>query len=143
MRQLGVGFCLFIFCAAVLVANTALGLKTGKYEETVTIEMNGKAMSEPNVHSKCISAEDLQEPEAVFNERVFKRYKPDPTCATHNLTNSGGKISYDEDCTNRKVHVDATVSGTEYSAVRSVTAKSGSSAFTYKMKGKRTGDCAK
>lgn len=144
MRRLGMVFCLFVLSAVILLANTALGLKPGMYEETSTMEMNGKAMSKPTVHSKCIDAADLQEPEAVFNERIFKRYKPDPACTTHNLTNSGGKISYDEDCTNRKVHVDATVSSSEYSAVRSVTPKSGRAmAFTYRMKGKRTGECSK
>jgi hypothetical protein len=143
MKQLGMLVVLLITDAAVLLANTAVGLKPGKYEETATMEMNGKPTSRPGVHTKCIDSKDLEDPEAIFNERIFVRYKPDPTCTTHNLTNSGGRISYDEDCTNRKVHVDATVSGAEYSAVRSVTPKTGTTAFTYRMTGKRTGDCSK
>ncbi len=143
MKNLGIPILLLMTSASVLPANSVVDLKPGKYQETTTMEMNGKATSQPNIHIKCISADDLQHPEAIFNERVFKLYKPDPACATHNLTTSGGKIAYDEDCANRKVHVDATVSGTEYSAVRSVTPKSGSMGFTYRMKGKRTGECSK
>lgn len=143
MKQPGMMILLLTTGAAALFASSAMGLKPGKYEETTTMEMNGKPTSQPAIHTKCISSEDIQDPEAVFNERIFARYKPDPTCTRRNLTNSAGKISYDEDCTNRKVHVDATFSDTQYSAVRSVTPRSGPMAFTYRISGKRTGNCSK
>jgi hypothetical protein len=142
MKTFSVLCLLLISGSSVLLASSAVSLKPGKYEVTGIREMNGKQY--PGHSIRCISAADLEDPEAVFNERVFARYKPDPSCTQHNLTNSGGKLSYDEHCANRTVHVDATLSGTEYSAVRSVTPKaSGALGFTFKMTGKRIGDCTK
>lgn len=142
MKQLAGISILFFAGTAILAANDVLTLRPGKYEETVVTEMKGRRLSAPQVHSKCIHAADLKNPEAIFNERVGVRFATDKTCTTHNLSIGGGKLSYDEDCQNRKVHVEATFSSTEYTAVRQVVAKRGPTAFTYRIKAKRTGECS-
>lgn len=134
-------FLLFMACGVAVAVGNGVGLKPGRYDVTTTMSLSGKSMS-PNTKSRCIAASDLQDPERIFNERFLDGFKPESKCSEHNVKINGSKVSYDEDCPNRSVHVDATVSETGYSAVRSVTPKSPRALpFTYKISAKRTGDC--
>jgi uncharacterized protein DUF3617 len=128
-------------------ANPAVNLQPGKYEIATSIEMtmNGNSKTYPSrTTTRCLTPAQLADPEEVFNERVAASYHSDPSCTQHSLKTSSTSISYDEDCNNRTVHVDANLSSTSYSAVRKVLPKDPRAPhMTYKTTGKRTGDCAK
>jgi Protein of unknown function (DUF3617) len=138
---------LFVMCAVAFAAAGAIGLKPGKYSVTTVMSMNGNKMA-PNIRSRCITTADLQDPERIFNERFLDNFKPDSNCTEHNPKINGNKVSYDEDCAKpemsaRTVHVEATVSETGYTAVRSVKPKSPRALpLVYTISAKRTGDCA-
>lgn len=138
---------LFVMCGVAYAAGGTIGLTPGRYSVTMVMSMNGKKMA-PNTKSRCITTTDLQDPERIFNERFLDNFKPDPNCTERNLKISGNRVSYDEECAKpelsaRTVHVEATVSESGYTAVRSVKPKSPRApAMVYTISGKRTGDCA-
>jgi hypothetical protein len=139
-------FAMAICCsiaAVVLASPESIHLKPGRYAVSQQMKVNGQAEPESRPDSRCITASDLQNPEAVFNAASLGEFRADATCVVRSLKADGSKVSYDADCSNRIVHVDATlVSEGEFSAVRSVTAKSARGvSMVYKLGGKRTGDC--
>jgi len=137
-----------IVSSIALSAAAAVGLQPGKYEVTTQIEMTvrGTKQSLPPERptNRCVTAAELGDPEAIFNERAFTKYTPDPKCTERNVKTSAAAVSYDLECDNRTVHVEATLTPTSYNAVRSVTPKAdNAAAMTYKTSGKRTGECGK
>lgn len=137
----------FAACGVAFAAGSTIGLKPGQYSVTTVMSMAGNKMA-PNTRNRCITTADLQDPERIFNERFLDNFKPDSNCTEHNLKINGNKVSYDEDCAKPElsahtVHVEATVSETGYTAVRSVKPKSPRALpFVYTISAKRTGDCA-
>jgi len=127
----------------VIAAPESIRLKPGRYEVLQQMMVNGKAEPESRPDSRCITTTDLQNPEAVFNAASLGEFRADATCVVRGLKADGSKVSYDADCSNRTVHVDATLlSDGEFTAVRSVTAKSARAvSMVYKLGGKRTGEC--
>lgn len=128
-------------------ADPTINIQPGKYEIATSMEMTMNANSKTypsQTTTRCLTPALLTDPEQVFNERFAANYHPDPSCARHSLKSSSTSVSYDEDCNNRTVHVDATLSSTSYSAVRKVLPKDPRAPhMTYKITGKRTGECTK
>jgi hypothetical protein len=123
---------------------TPLGLKPGKFLLTITSEIQGQQPGRSSASSRCIAASDLDNPEKVFNDRVFAGFKADESCTVKNLKNEDGKISYDADCSNRLAHVEGTLSSTEFSVVRDIKPKSSRGvSLKITLTGKREGECAK
>ena len=147
MRVLRLPLLALLLSPLAFAADPAVNLQPGKYEVATIMEMtmNGNSKTYPSqTTTRCLTPAQLADPEQVFNERVAAAYRPDPSCTQHNLKTSSTAVSYDEDCNNRTVHVDATLSSTSYSAVRNVLPKSPRAPhMSYKITGKRTGDCAK
>lgn len=128
-------------------ASEPIPLRPGRYSVTTVMSVNGKKMA-PAMKRRCITSVDLQDPERIFNDGFLNNFRPDPNCTERNLKINGNKISYDEECAKPTisactVHVEATVSETEYSAVRSVKAKSPRApSMDYAISAKRAGACA-
>jgi len=121
MRNRGTLLC----CPIALMAGAALcqtiGMKPGLYEVRTALQMVGGRRREESIPARrCITATELKNPEAVFNDRVLERFKPDPKCSTKNLTVSAGKASYELACDDRSVHVTATYNDTHFEVVRDV-----------------------
>ncbi|HTS12728.1 MAG TPA: DUF3617 family protein [Candidatus Limnocylindrales bacterium] len=129
---------------AGLTPAATIDLKPGQYDFSVTYEIQGQVPSPPKRGPRCIPADDLDNPEKIFNDRMSDGFKADDSCIVRNFRNDGGKISYDADCSNRIAHVEGTVAQTEFSVVRDVKPKSGHSvSLKLTIAGKRTGDCQK
>lgn len=147
MRVLGSTVLALTLCHLAFAADPTVNLQPGKYEIATTVEMtmNGVSKAYPSKTAiRCLTSAQLADPEHVFNERVGANYHPDPSCTQHSLKSSSTSVSYDEDCSNRTVHVDAALSSTSYSAVRKVLPKDPRAPhMTYKVSGKRTGECSK
>lgn len=142
-------FILLVLALSVLAfaADPAVNLQPGKYEITTTVEMTMNGSSKtypPQTTAHCLTADSLADPEQVFNERIVlaARYHPDTSCTQHGLKNTPTSVSYDEDCTNRSIHVEATLSSTSYTTIRRVVPKDPRAPqMTYNIAGKRTGEC--
>jgi uncharacterized protein DUF3617 len=138
----------FALSTVALAAPQAVNLEPGQYEVTsvLTVMVNGAAQSSPRKvrpETRCLTSTELADPEAVFNERILVKYVPDPACLQRNLKTSPTALSYDEDCDNRRVHVEVTLASTSYEAVRTVMPKAPAPQTAYKISGKRIGDCRK
>lgn len=149
MRKSSRALLLLFVCGVVCgiaFAADMIALAPGRYAVTTVMTLNGNKMA-PNTKSRCITKDDLQDPERLFNERFLDGFKPDPNCTEHNVKISADKASYDEECAKpemsaRTVHVEATFSDTAYSVARSVKPKSPRAMpFVYTISAKRTGDC--
>ena len=126
---------------AVLAAAN-VKLKPGKYALTITYEVQDQRQSESGNATRCITPEDLDNPEEIFNDRIAGSPKQKVSCSVRDLKNAGGKISYDADCSNRTVHVEGTLSSTEFSVVRTVKPKASQDVpLKFTVRGKRLGDC--
>lgn len=123
-------------------ANLNLPLQHGQYAVTVTYEVQGQRQNEPRSITRCVAFRDLDNPERIFSDRMSASATTEESCSLRDLRIFGGKISYDADCSNRFVHVAGTISGTNFSVVRSVRAK-GSEKVSLKLtvRGIRTGEC--
>jgi hypothetical protein len=147
MRVLRLTLLTLVLSPLTFATDPAVNLQPGKYEIATSVEMTMKGNSKTypsQITTRCLTPTQLADPEQVFNERVAAAYRPDPSCTQHSLKASSTSVSYDEDCNNRTVHVDATLSPTSYSAVRKVLPKDPRAPhMAYKITGKRTGDCAK
>jgi len=135
-----------VIVAAVLCGSVAaaanVDLKPGKYALTITYEVQNQRQNESRSGTRCISPRDLDNPEKIFSDRVTARPKQEESCSVKQLRNTGGKISYDAECSNRMVHVEGNLSGTEFSVVRTVKPKASEGVFLkFTVTGRRTGDC--
>lgn len=115
-------------------------LTPGHYDVTVSGMPGGESES----RDRCVTAEHLVDPEAVFAYAFARKYTPLPGRKVLNYSAQGGKISYDVDTTASTIHVEGSASSTEFSVVRNAKSKSGKGMpMTMKLDGKRTGDCRK
>jgi hypothetical protein len=118
----------------------SLPLTPGFYEVTATMSTSGK----PELRTRCVTAEHLSNPEAVLNYAFAQKFRPLPDHKVINFTLQGDKISYEVDTPFSLIRVEGTISGTEFSVVRSNTSKSGKVLpvpMTLTLTGKRTKDC--
>lgn len=144
-RNCGVKSALVIVVAVLCggVAEAAnVDLKPGKYALTITYEVQDQRQNESRSGTRCITLRDLDNPEKIFSDRVTVRSKQEESCSVKQLRNIGGKISYDAECSNRTVHVEGNLSGTEFSVVRTVKPKASEGvSLKFTVRGRRTGDC--
>lgn len=119
-----------------------VNLEPGEYDFTVTYEIQGEQPARPKTTARCITREELDQPEEVFNDSSAAPRKENEPCAVKNLKGSGGKISYDADCSNRLVHVEGRVSRTEFVVVRNVRPKGSQGVpLRFTLWARRTGSC--
>lgn len=134
-----------VVCVAAAAAGPVVNLLPGKYEVDTESQLTMHGNSQTNHQAKatrCLTTAQLEDPEQVFNERFVANYHPDKSCTQQNLKASATAVVYDEECTNRTVHVEATLSGTAYSVSRKVVPKDPRSPLLdYKITGKRVGEC--
>lgn len=136
-----------LWCSIAMMASVALcetiGLKPGLYDVRTAMQMEGGRRREGNPPARhCITAAELKDPEALFNDRVLDRFKPDPKCATKNLNFSVGKVSYELSCEDRTVRVTATYNDTHFEVIRNVKpANPEAIPFVSILSGGRVGDC--
>ena len=130
-----------LFGGGAMAAN--VDLKPGKYALTITYEVQNQRQNESRSGTRCITPHDLDNPERIFSDRVAAQPKEEASCSVKQLRNVGGKISYDAECSNRTVHVEGNLSGTEFSVVRTVKPKASEGvSLKFTVRGRRTGDCA-
>jgi hypothetical protein len=130
-----------ILCGGVAAA-TNVDLKPGKYALTITYEVQNQRQNESRSDTRCITLRDLDNPERIFSDRVTARPKQEESCSVKQLRSIGGKISYDAECSNRMVHVEGNLNGTEFSVVRTVKPKASQGvSLKFTVRGRRTGDC--
>ena len=139
---------LFTLSTMALAAPQAVNLEPGQYEVTSVLTVMDNGVPQPSARkvrpaSRCLTSTELADPEALFNERILVTYVPDPACIQRNLKMSPTALSYDEECDNRRIHVEVTLKSTSYEAVRTVLPKAPAPQTTYKISGKRIGDCGK
>ena len=117
-------------------------LKPGEYQVTAVTEASNGEAGKPDVRSRCLKAEHLANPDAVFNYYVTNGFQPNPSNKVLNVDMQGGKVSYEVIGSFARTRVEGTVSGTAFSVVRTASPTSGEGlSITMKVEGKRTGDC--
>ncbi|MBS0150760.1 MAG: hypothetical protein JSR31_07440 [Nitrospira sp.] len=124
----------------VLALAQSLPLMPGYYEVTATMSTS----SEPEQRHRCVTAEHLANAEAVLNYAFAKKFTPLPNHKIMNFSVGGDKISYEVDTPFSLIHVEGTISDTNFSVMRSNKSKSGKVSpipMTLTLIGKRTGDC--
>lgn len=120
-----------------------LELKPGQYALTITYEVQDQRQNESRSITRCITPQDLSSPERIFNDRIAAAPKKEDECAVKDLSSTDRKVSYDAECSNRLVHVEGNLSGTEFSVVRTVKPKASQGvSLKFTVRGRRTGDCA-
>lgn len=128
-------------CGAPAKATT-LELKPGQYAMTVTYQVQGERQSQSRSGTRCITASDLDNPEMIFSDQIVAPKKEEAKCSVKELKDAGGKVSYDAKCSNRTVHVEGSLSETEFSVVRTVTPKASPNVLLkFVVAGKRSGEC--
>jgi hypothetical protein len=136
-----------VLCVSVLAvaAPTDVPLKPGKYAITYSMEMNGQSMGAPaKAGPRCLNSSDMSDPENVFSQNAYNGMGRNPQCKITNLSNGGGKITYDLECPRSTDHVEAIVSGESFTVTRSAKGKtSRAMSMVTKVEGKRVGDCTK
>lgn len=109
--------------SGVLAAASNLDLKPGMYESTITYEVQNQRQGRLRTVTRCIGAEDLADPEKIFNDPTEAPPKPQDRCWARDLKTAGGKVSYDADCPNRTVHVEGLLTRTGFTVIRVVKPK--------------------
>lgn len=123
------------FCAQV-------PLKPGQYAMTVTYQVQNERQNQMRSGTRCVTASDLENPEAIFSDEITRLQTDETKCSVGNWKNTGGRISYDAECSNRTVHVEGSLSETQFSVVRTVTPKTSPKVLLkFFVTGRRTGDC--
>ncbi len=132
------GLAVLSIWAATGSAETTVPLTPGHYEVTVHGMPGGKVELRP----RCVTAEHLADPEAVFTYAFQKKYRPLPNHKVMNFSAQGGKISYDVETPTSMRHVEGTLTSTTFSVDRTAKSTAGKGApLDIKLVGKRTGDC--
>lgn len=134
---------IFVICGSTSKACAGnVDLKPGRYEITVTYEVQHERQNQSRTAVRCIRPVDLESPERVFNDRTDSAPKPGEICTVKGLRSSAGKISYDADCSNRTVHVEGSVDALGFSVVRTVRPRAGQTVpLKFMIRGRRTGNC--
>ncbi len=113
-------------------------LLPGYYE----VAVSGGPSGSSEMRNRCVTADHLADPDSMLNYAFSKKYRPVPGFTVSNLSVQGGKITYDVETSSSTVHVDGTVSATQFSVKRHAKSKkSGTEIPTMKLDGKRTRDC--
>lgn len=136
MLTMGIGIPLGVVAALA----EPLPLTPGYY--AVTAKMS--TSTEPESRDRCVTPDHVASPEAVLNYAFSKKVMPLPGHTIKQYSLRGEKLSYDVDTPFSVIHVEGTVSATEFSVMRSNTSKSGKTLpmpITLTLTGKRTGDC--
>ena len=120
---------------STMVAADSLPLKPGEYQITTEMTIRGVA-GNPNGETRCVTAEHVTNPEAIFNVRPMAGF-----CKLGSVSIVAGKISYGADCPNTLVKVEGTVSADAFSVVRTHTPKAKGVYAVSKFQGKRLGAC--
>lgn len=120
---------------STMAAADSLPLKPGEYRIVTEMTIRG-ATGEPVTETRCITAGQASNPEAIFNIRPMAGF-----CKLGNVAIVAGKISYDADCPNTLVKVEGTVSADAYSVVRTHKPKVKGVEAASKFQGKRVGAC--
>lgn len=130
-------------CLLTTVATArSVDLKPGRYEVTVSYEVQHERQNQSQTAAKCIRPPDLGSPERIFNDRVDDVPNLEEACRVKDFKSGSGKISYDAECSNRMVHVEGTVGEAEFAVVRTVMPRTGQAVpLKFMIRGKRTGDC--
>jgi hypothetical protein len=140
MKRLSIGLTMLALSGGTALAETLVPLSPGFYEVSTTMTPGDRSAST----DRCVTAEHLVDPEGVFMYVFSKKYTPIRGTKVINYSVQGGKISYDVDTSLATVHVEGTVSDTEFSVVRDAKSKSGRGIpMQMKLVGKRTRDCKK
>ncbi len=118
-------------------------LQPGKYQVSAAITTGSAQSARPDTASRCLTARELANPEAVFNNRFMADFKPDGSCTVSNLSMAGGKVHYTTDCKYASVEITGTMTSTSYSILRKAKNKgsSGPQVETH-LEGKRIGACS-
>lgn len=117
-------------------------LKPGQYTMTVTYQVQSERQDQSRSGTRCITTSDLENPEAIFSDEIAATQTNETKCSVGNWKNAAGRISYDAKCSNRMVHVEGSLSETQFSVVRTVTAKASPKVLLkFFVAGRRTGDC--
>ena len=138
LTVLAIGFGMPLWVTAVLAE--PLPLTPGYYAVTAKYSTSNGQES----RDRCVTPDHVTSPEAVLNYAFAKKVTPIPGHTIKNYSLQGEKLSYDVDTPFSLIHVEGTVSATEFSVVRSNTSKSGKTLpmpITLTLQGKRTGDC--
>lgn len=119
-----------------------VGLKPGRYEVTVTCEVQHVRQNQSQTAMRCIRALDLESPERVFNDGADSAPRAEEICTVKDFKSAAGKVSYNADCSNRTVHVEGNVSEVSFSVVRTVRPKASAGvSLKFTVSGKWLGDC--
>lgn len=117
-------------------------LKPGRYEVTVTYEVQHERQNQSQTAIRCIRALDLESPERVFNDRTDAAPRAEEICKVKDFKNAAGKVSYNADCSNRTVHVEGNVNETAFRVVRTVRPKASAGvSLKFTVSGKWLEDC--
>lgn len=139
---------LFTFAAVIpgifeAPAAPILKLEPGRYTVTITYEVQNQRQNEPRIAIRCITAEDLRDPETIFSDQTASPQTTGETCSVKKLRSGDGTLSYEAECPNRTVHVEGTWSSDGFSVVRRVTPKGNETVLLkFAVRGRRIGDCS-
>ncbi|MEO5694185.1 MAG: DUF3617 family protein [Usitatibacter sp.] len=134
-----------VLCHSAILASVAaqaapVPMEAGEYEVTATVVSSGET-GKPDKATRCIKADDLANPEAVFNNRFMANFKPDATCVVSGLSMAGGKVGYSTVCKYSDVRVDGTYTATSYNIVRDARPKGAGPQVNTRLAGRRLGAC--
>lgn len=140
-RFLPISAALVLLASLPAFADT-LPIAPGKYEVITSSGIRNGQPSEPKKTTRCLRAEEMANPDFVFNTRVINAYKPDTSCKLGDVDIKDGKIVYAADCKFEKVSVEGSVSATAYAVTRTAKSKaSGGVSLISTLEGKRIGEC--
>ena len=118
-------------------------LEPGRYTVTITYEVQNQRQNEPRIAIRCITAEDLGDPEMIFSGQAASPQTKGQECAVKKFRSTNRMLSYEAECPNRTVHVEGALSADGFSVVRSVTPKGNEKVqLKFAVRGRRTGDCS-
>jgi Protein of unknown function (DUF3617) len=131
-----------ILGSAQLLLAKPLNLAPGRYNFTVTYELNGHPSGGANKQTRCLTPADIRNPERVFNDRLLATFKDTAACTVRNFKTTGSAIAYDANCGVRTAHVEGTVHAADFSIVREIQSKSAPmEPLTVRIAAKRVGQC--
>lgn len=138
-----------LVCAAILGVSVLGGsaaraaeqanIQSGKWELTMSMEIEGQPSTPPTVFTKCEKALELKSPEAMMG-----RAQRDGKCKFSNVKTASDKMSWAFTCSNgAQGSGEAIYAGTTYESTMhlNIVRPKGTTKMTQHIKGKRVGDC--
>jgi hypothetical protein len=137
MRQSRLLIVAFLGAWALPIVAQSINLRPGRYETVVDIELpNGQKM--PMKNTDCITAADLKDGVKTFLEEMGEN------CKISGLKATGNQMRFNATCTDDDVTMtttaEMTFAGDAFSGLFKAKDDKGQQ-FTFKMSGKRLGDC--